>query len=375
MCPSTTFWDPSSDNCLPCAANCTSCIGPAINQCLSCGPGATLKSGMCEAASCAVDGFEDNLSLCFSNIVNDGIMASQVTWWPYLLIVLFLLAAAGGGGCWYIRRERRRTRNGTIAFGNGLEEAEVGRKVRGLQLSRLQNGQPASPSAESGGPPTPPSSRAGFFTFLSARSPPTSPLSPGRSWLPGHSPRHGKLRPFQLDRQNDRESFCSFPMAPPPAYSPTDDMFSDDKIKQLRTEIAALGTASSPGPSAGPQRQPSIRWSDIATPGPIVPGPERLDRPTVWRSQSNDTHLQTAEMLDTYTHERPNDSLGRRLQRSLSNSIQGMKRDGRDDGDASWLFEQPNASRRQALQARDELAERPRGDELGLMEMLRDSRV
>ena len=234
VCPSGQYWNAGTSTCETCSVGCTSCIGPTPTECLSCAEGSALKAGACQQAACAADGWVDVLGVCLTALIDTGGTGGTPTWWPYILAVGIAGVVAGTIFAWWIRRERRRTRERTREFGDTLDDAEVGKKLNLLRLGRLgrsKHNQDHSPPSLTDSPRS-----ARFFTFLSARSPPASPLSEGRSKNSASpSPRtSNKLKSFQLGAE--RESFSlQVHHRHPPIHRQTTRRFLLSKSRRRRS--------------------------------------------------------------------------------------------------------------------------------------------
>jgi hypothetical protein len=371
-CPTSQFWDSQASSCSSCSTNCTSCFGPTSNQCLSCTTGSIMKGGMCESATCAVDGWVDSLGVCFTSIVYDGKVGKDATWWPYILALCLFGLVAGLVGFWWIRRERKRTRERTEEFGFALDEAQVGKNVKFLGLNRGNDGESQSPTS-------PHSARSGLFTFLSARSPPSSPLK-------NSSPRTPKIGASKLDES--RESFFAGPA--PPAYSPTDTSFVvlETKAKALEKRLsdyrlsvnggnildqpASTGSFLPSGPSS--RRASNVRWVDLMPPPQAAEGSGRDNHPLLHRAQT-EADLDMEETRFSGTRDKiQQDSVSKVFKRSLSGTVSAFKK-GSIDQDSSWLFE-PGARAPIALPRVEAREEGVRGGKMqGLMEALSEGPV
>ncbi len=307
-----------------------------------------LKAGVCEAATCASDGWVDYLGICFTALTNDGKVGKDATWWPYVVSVCLFGLVAGLGAFWWIKRERRRTRERTKDFGDALDHAEIGKKITVIRLDKLKGS-----TGESGSPTTPQSARSGLFTFFSARSPPASPLPTNDP-----PPRNPQLRALHLDP--NRESFFSGAAAPP-AYSPTAACFEllEAKAKDLQKRLSdykqtgildppALVKSKSPSTSS-PSRGSTLRWADLPIPAQMAEGSQR-------GSPHTEAKLETQETLSPFTRDGRHESITRTFKRSLSGTVSALQRSSIDP-DSSWLFEHPGratAATHPRLEAREE---------------------
>lgn len=144
-----SFFPPSifSDHPIPSPATCSTCIGRDPTQCLSCSaPNSLPQRGICLLATCnttTTDDFLPSLQICLSDLLvpflashNGRRSLPSYSIVLIVLLVLLLLAAVAFIGWWFIRRERRRTKEATARFADGLDAADVRKRVSALAASR-----------------------------------------------------------------------------------------------------------------------------------------------------------------------------------------------------------------------------------------------
>lgn len=141
-CPKTSYFDSSSGGCKPCDSSCSACLGDGPAACSLCPDGSILKSGRCEAVTCA---FATGLGICLDELI----LRVDRRWAAF--VVLPVLLVVGLDGWWYVRRERRKTREATQAFADTLDDKTIRDRLTRLRLEkvfgleRIRTGATASP--------------------------------------------------------------------------------------------------------------------------------------------------------------------------------------------------------------------------------------
>lgn len=127
-CPKTSYFDASSSSCKTCDSSCSACLGDGPAACSLCPDGSILKSGRCEAVTCA---FAIGLGVCLDELV----LRVDKRWAAF--VVLPVLIAIGLTGWWYVRRERRKTREATQAFADSLDDKTIRDRLTRLRLETV----------------------------------------------------------------------------------------------------------------------------------------------------------------------------------------------------------------------------------------------
>ncbi|KAL8277969.1 hypothetical protein RQP46_009601 [Phenoliferia psychrophenolica] len=159
-CSSSEYYDNAKGACVACSGSCTTCSGASAGACLSCGPTATLKQGVCSPTTCTVvSGFGVCLSslvtVAATSVADKAKTSTVLPWWTFLLIALAVLLLIGVVVYYWRKREQKRRRLQTQRFANDLGAKEVDLKLRALSPSVAYPPLPRAEQSDEDVPLTP----------------------------------------------------------------------------------------------------------------------------------------------------------------------------------------------------------------------------